>query len=54
MSFTMTFSLGNLKRIERYFVKDGFASKYDLTLAIDILLCVWSRFGLPKEAGPFE
>ena len=50
----MTLSLGNFKRFERYFVKNGFVSKRELNLAIDILLCVWCRFGLQKEAGSFE
>ena len=54
MSFTITLSLGNRKRIGRYFVKDDLVSKYVLTLPNDNLLWVFNRFGFPNDAGPFK
>ena len=54
MSFTITLSLGNRKRIGQYFVKDDLVSKYVLTLPNDNLLWVFNRFGFPNDAGPFK
>ena len=45
IAFKNSFSLGNFNQIERYFVKEGFVSKYDCTLPESSLL---------YEAGPFK
>ena len=37
-SLTITLSLGNVRRRERYFVKDGFISKYIFTFLINFLI----------------
>ena len=54
MSFTITISLGNRKRIGRYVVKDGLVSKYDLTLPNDNLLWVFYGVEFPNDAVPFK
>ena len=52
-SLTITLSLGNLRRRERYLVKDGFLSRYIFAFFIDNLLKFCSLFAFPKDAGPF-